>query len=113
MEKRLAEIETAVRQIEGMEHLGQFPAFQQLLGVLRRNVTQLQQDQNKLSRQVQKNADEIQALNALRDATQGLIDIFETTLANKPRVFQMRATLLDRLRFKSLHRRQLESVGME
>lgn len=76
----LAETKADLATIEELGNLGKYPGWIKLAGGLQERIDIYQGQQNDLCKDPVGNAVQIMEINALREAYQGLIDMFETPL---------------------------------
>ena len=108
---RLDTVQSDLQNIDDVEQLAGMPGWQKIEGVLRDRIDYYQDQQNKLSRNPQKNAGEIQDINALREAMTGLLGLLQTTLNAKPELIKREKELSELATTAELQKRQPGAVN--
>ncbi len=107
LDDRLAEIARDLTNIRDIQELMRMPGWEKLMGELRRNRDELQIRVNQLvTASPAKNDDELRALNALREAIDLLVGIFNSTLAAEKPLMKRRADLEEAQRQQAESQRQ-------
>jgi hypothetical protein len=108
MEDALTDLQHDVDNVVDIIELAKYPGWIKLVDVLQKAVSGYQSQINELAKNPVKNAGSLQEINALREAVQGFIDVFDTTYNSQADLLKRKQELNDKLEEARLLKAQFE-----
>jgi hypothetical protein len=109
MEQALSDLQRDIQNVVDMTDLSRTAGWQKLSAVLQESVGKYQVQINDLAKNPAKNAGQLQEINALREAIQALLDIFDNALKSQAELLNRKQQLEEKLEEARVLKQAFES----